>query len=167
MAGYGTDQGFTDWLADMGYELPDTAPPVAVLRQRGSTYLDATYERLWTGVRADAVMQERGWPRMGAFVSCIYPIASDAIPLSVVNASYRAGWLDASTPGILSASVTSGQRVKRERVEGAVEVEYMDDGAVSFGGVTGFIDTEIDGAMRVLACTDDDAGSFFFSSIGS
>lgn len=38
MSGYGSDQGFSDWLAAHGYVLPagEGAPTEAVLRQRGS-----------------------------------------------------------------------------------------------------------------------------------
>ena len=41
MAGYGDDTGFAAWLADAGLSLPVGAPLPAVLRQRGSDYLDA------------------------------------------------------------------------------------------------------------------------------
>lgn len=162
---YGTDQGLTDWLAAQGYELPDTAPSPAVLRARGSAYVDG-YEAHWTGHRAGGVVQELGWPRTGATLKCTVAIPDDVIPPAVVNASYRAAWLDAETPGILTGTAPGpGQRVKRERVEGAVEVEYFDDGKSSAGAAVSFIDAAIDGAMRQFIC--DATGAAFLWTLGS
>lgn len=161
---YGTDAGFQAWLDANGYVLPEGSPSLAVLRARGSMYVDATYEGLWTGERFDGVLQEDGWPRVNARLNCIKPIASDAIPVSVVNAAYRAGWLEANTPGTLNASTTSGQRVAREKVD-VIEVAYHNDGAASVGsGAVAFIDSVIDGAMRAFIC--DKTGGFFLRAVG-
>lgn len=162
---YGTDQGFTDWLASMGYALPDGAPTPAVLRTRGSTYLDGTYEGLWTGQRTAGVMQADGWPRTGAKIGCTISIADDAIPLAVVNAAYRAAWLEASAPSALSPSPTVGARVKRQKVD-VIEREFFDDGRAAAGAAGGFIDPEIDGAMRAFICTETGSG-LFLMSVGS
>lgn len=163
MAAYGTDQGFTDYLASMGYVLPAGAPTPLVLRTRGSAYIDATYEALWTGVRKGGVMQELGWERTGATLNCATPIPDDVIPPAVVNASYRAAWLDAVTPGVLSGSTSGGQRIKRQKVD-VIEREFFDDGAATAGsGAGGFIDAEIDGAMRPLICDDEGNGAFMWS----
>lgn len=78
MAAYGTDQGFTDWLAEQGYVLPEDAPAPAVLRARGSAYVDG-YERFWTGQRTGGVMQELGWPRTGATVNCTMTSGSEIV----------------------------------------------------------------------------------------
>lgn len=162
---YGTDQGFTAWLATYGYVLPAGSPTPAVLRARGSAYLDGTYEALWTGERVDGVMQELGWPRLGAVINCATPIPSDVIPPAIVGAAYRAAWLDAQTPGILSGSVSAGGRVKRQKVD-VIEREFFDDGAVTAGsGGPAFIDAEIDGAMRPFIC--DQNGGAFIWAIGS
>ena len=121
MAAYGTDDGFTAWLAEQGYSLPSGAPAPSVLRARGSAYVDG-YEAYWTGQRTAGAMQELGWPRTGARLNCIMAIADDVIPPSVVNASYRAAWLEGATSGILTgATAAPGKRIKRQRVEGAVE----------------------------------------------
>lgn len=161
MAGYGSDEGFETWLAEQGYTLPETAPTAAVLRARGSAYVDG-YEPLWTGQRTDGVMQELGWPRTGATMNCVTAVPDDAIPTAVVNASYRAAWLEAETPGVLTGSSASlGQRVKRERIEGAVDVEYFDDGKPVAGGGLTFIDSIIDGSLRAFVC--DGAKPFMWS----
>lgn len=163
---YGSDEGFAAWLASMGHTLTVGAPTPAVLRARGSVYLDATYECLWTGQRTGGVMQADGWPRTGAKIGCVTPIADDVIPLAVVNAAYRAAWLEASAPGALSPAPVIGARVKRERVEGAVEQEFFDDGKASSGSAGGFIDPVIDGAMQSFICADSGSG-LFLMSVGS
>lgn len=124
MAGYGDDAGFADWLADNGYTLPVTAPAPAVLRNRGSSYVDGTYESRLPGYRTGGLAQERAWPRVGAYAFG-QPIGDSIIPDAVIKASYAAAWQEASSPGSLSVSGSEATRVKREKVEGAVEVEYQ------------------------------------------
>lgn len=161
---YGTDQGFTDYLEAYGLTLPDSAPSGAILRARGSAYLDGAYEALWTGNRTDGVSQADAWPRTGATLNCVTAIGDDVVPLAIVNASYRAAYLEAATPGVLSASFNAGQRVKRSKVD-VIEEEYFDDGGAAAGsGVSGFVDAEIDGAMRQFICKR--AGGFLFQAIG-
>lgn len=124
MAGYGTDQGLTAYLADNGYTLPDTAPTPAVLRSRGSNYLDGVYGPRFSGIPTGGFGQERAWPRTGAYAYG-QPIGDSIIPDAVAKASYAAAWFEANNPGALSASGSEASRVKREKVEGAVEVEYQ------------------------------------------
>ncbi len=127
MAGYGTDQQFTDWLAENGYELPADAPAVAVLRNRGSAYVDGTYGSRFSGVPTDFLAQDRAWPRTGA---CAFgaSLASDLIPLRVIHASFEAALQEARAPGSLSVVVTGSARVVREKV-GDLEVQYANPGA--------------------------------------
>jgi hypothetical protein len=161
---YGTDAGFDAWLELMGFELPSTAPDNAILRARGSAYIDG-YERYWTGQRTGGVMQELGWPRTGATVNCTVAIPDDVIPPAVVNASYRAAWLDAQTPGILSGStITAGARVKKQKVD-VIEREFFDDGKATVGGGPSFIDSQIDGWLGQFIC--DAKGGAFLWSLGS
>jgi hypothetical protein len=161
---YGTDEGFEAWLEQQGYTLPNDAPSSTVLRARGTAYVDS-YEGLWTGDRTAAFTQEEAWPRTGATLNCTIAVPADAIPPAIVNAAYRAAWLDAETPGILrGGSTAAGQRVKREKVEGAVEVEYFED-AKTAGGAIGFVDAMIDAALRQFVC--DQSGGAFLWSIGS
>ena len=107
MAGYGDDTGFDAYLAANGYTLPVTAPTQAILRERGSAYIDGTYGPRFSGVPAGGFAQERSWPRTGAYAYGAL-IGDDVIPVAVINASYAAAWQEASSPGSLSVSYTPG-----------------------------------------------------------
>lgn len=146
MAGYGTDEGFTAWLADNGYALPtDPAPPAAaVLRNRGSNYIDAVYGSRFLGSVVDAG-QERQWPREGAIVNGKL-MSSEVVPAAIINASYQAAWQEANEPGSLSVVGSASSAVKREKV-GQIEVEYQSaqsDGTAS--GITPLISI-VDGML--------------------
>ena len=158
MAGYGDDAGFAAWLAGAGYVLPGTAPTSAVLRQRGSAYLDATYgPRLQCSAPTGGVDQERAWPRTGHVING-QAVATDAIPSAWVRASYRAAWLEASSPGRLSSVINPNQRIKRQKAD-VVEREFFDGGATEVGlGGGAIIDAEIDGMVAALLCPVAAAG---------
>lgn len=129
MAGYGTDPGFTDWLAANGYSLPTGAPTAAVLRQRGSVYIDATYGYRFPGTPTGGLNQERAWPRTGA---TIYgpTLATDLIPNRVIEASYMAAYIEATNPGSLSVITDPSKRVKRQKVD-SIEREFFEAGGGS------------------------------------
>jgi hypothetical protein len=161
MAAYGTDEGFSAWLSEQGYSLPEATPVDAVLRARGSAYVDG-YEAFWTGYRSGGVLQELGWPRTGATLNCTIAVPDNVIPPAVINAAYRAAWLDAQTPGVLGGLVTTpGARVKRQKVD-VIEREFFDDGKAQVGGGPAFIDSIIDGALRQFICDSKD-GAFMWS----
>jgi hypothetical protein len=148
---YGDDDGFNEWLSANGYSLPVGAPTAAVLRARGSAYLDAVYgPRLGCSTPTGGFDQEGAWPRTGHFVNGA-TIPSDVVPAAWVRASYRAAWLEASSPGSLSLTVSPNQRVKRQRV-GPLEEEYFDGGVATIGSAGAPIDAEIDGMVAALLC---------------
>lgn len=122
MAGYGDDTGFTAWLADNGYFLPGTAPSPAVLRNRGSQYIDAVYGSRFLGSVVDP-LQERQWPRERAIVNGKL-LPSDVVPPAVINASYQAAYQEGLKPGSLTAIGTSSGAVKRVKV-GQIEKEFV------------------------------------------
>lgn len=125
MAGFGDDSGFNDWLTANGYSLPSGAPTPAVLRERGSSYIDATYGARFKGVPTGGFDQERSWPRSGAVVNCS-TIPDDVVPLAIVNASYRAAWVEANAPGSLSPGGGTGSGVvKRQKVD-TIEREFFE-----------------------------------------
>lgn len=124
MAGYSDDATFTTWLTDNGYTLPSGAPSEAVLRQRGSVYVDATYGPRFRGTPTDGVTQERAWPRTGASVYGATVPDTD-VPLAVIHASFMAAWAEANDEGVLEAIASGAQTIKRERVD-VIETEYQD-----------------------------------------
>lgn len=126
MAGYGTDIGFTAYLAENGYSLPSGAAAPAVLRQRGSAYVDSLYGARFTGLPTGGYAQDRAWPRTGA-EAYGSAIPSTEVPVAVEHASYAAGYQEAVSPGSLSVAVSAASQVKREKI-GPIEVEYVTSG---------------------------------------
>ena len=129
MAGYGTDGAFATWATANGYALPDGAPSVAVLRQRGSAYLDALYGAKvnaprFSGQPTGGFAQERAWPRTGAEAYGA-AIPSDIVPVAIEQASYFAAWHEANNPGSLSASATQAGALKRKKID-TIEKEYFE-----------------------------------------
>ncbi|MEF2073489.1 DnaT-like ssDNA-binding protein [Consotaella aegiceratis] len=128
MAGYGTDQGLTDYAATVGYTIPDGAT-LAVARQLGSDYVDGLYGDRFPGEPTGGIEQERAWPRTGATIDGS-TLAGDVIPSRVVNASYEAAMLQMTTPGILTKTFTPGERKVLTEVKGIKwEVVGSDAGA--------------------------------------
>ena len=156
MAGYGDDTGFAAWLADAGLSLPVGAPLPAVLRQRGSDYLDATYgARLMCSAPTGGFDQERAWPRTGHM---IYGDALDpaAIPAAWVKASYRAAYREAVTPGWATSSRDPSRMTKREKAD-VVEREFFEPGETA-GASGANIDAMIEGLIGPFLCGDYSSG---------
>lgn len=127
MAAYGTDQGFTDYLASQGLVLPVCAPSPEVLRELGSAYVDAAYGyRLQCSQKTGGWEQELEFPRTGHRVNGQL-VPSDLIPAAWVNASYRAGYLNAITPGWSFSGGDPGRLVKRQKVD-TLEREFFSPG---------------------------------------
>ncbi|WP_011580559.1 MULTISPECIES: DnaT-like ssDNA-binding protein [Chelativorans] len=146
MAGYGDDSGFNAWLAENGYTLPDGAPSPAVLRQRGSVYVDGIYGMNFVGEKTGGWEQERAWPRTGAYAGGS-AIPDDVVPLPVIHASYEAALQEAREPESLSVIGSAAERVKREKVDGAVEVEYQQASSADFAGTLIPVMTVIEGLL--------------------
>ena len=124
MSAYGTDQGFTEWLAAQGLTLPAGSPTPAVLRQIGSAYIDAAYEwRLSCSKRTGGFSQELAWPRSGHIVNC-ESLLDDYIPQAWVHASYRAAYLQATQSGWATNYSQPDRLVKRQKLEG-LEREFF------------------------------------------
>ena len=125
MAGYGTDEAFADWLAENGHAIAEAnGLTPAMLRQRGSVYLDGTYEARLPGVRTGGLTQERAQPRTGATAHG-QPIPSDLIPLAWEHASYAAALYEAQNPGGLSIAASAAGALKREKVD-VLEQEFFE-----------------------------------------
>lgn len=162
MAGYGDDAGFTAWLSDNGYTLPAGAPSPAVLRNRGSQYIDAAYGSRFLGSVLDP-LQERQWPREGAIVNGKL-IPSNVVPVAVINASYFAAYQEAINPGSLSATGSAFNAVVREKV-GQLEVQYAnaqsDGTAASITPLISIVDGTLAPYLR-----DDSLQCFGIWSVG-
>ena len=156
MAGYGDDTGFAAWLADAGLTLPVGSPLPAVLRQRGSDYLDATYAaRLMCSVPTGGFDQERAWPRTGHLIYGA-AIGDTAIPAAWVQASYRAAYRDAATPGWATSSRDPSRMTKREKAD-VVEREFFEPGETA-GASGANIDAMIEGLIGPFLCGDYSSG---------
>ena len=101
MAVHGTPEGFDEWLAARGYQMPTGAPSAAILLQRATDYIDGTYG-----------------PRL------IGDQTVDPLLTALANATYAAALYEAQNPGGLSASASQSGAVKREKVD-VLEVEYV------------------------------------------
>lgn len=150
MAGYGTDEAFTAWLEANGYSLPEGAPSAAVLRQRGSTYIDGMYGERFPGQPTGGIEQERAWPRTGATIYGT-TLADSVIPVRVVEASYMAAYLEATSPGSLAVITDPAKRVKRQKVD-TIEREFFEPG--DDAGVYGPISSSIEGLLAPLLCPE-------------
>jgi hypothetical protein len=135
MAGYGDDAGFDAWLAANGYDLPVDAPDRAVLRERGSVYIDGLYGARFPGSPTAGYAQERAWPRTGATTFGGDDIPGNQIPVAVINASYAAAYYEALNPGGLSIATTGASQVKREKI-GPIETEYAVSDGDALAGAT-------------------------------
>ena len=100
--------------------------------RRATVWLDGAYRGRFTGRRTNGRKQALEWPRVNAHDQQCPPdyIESDEIPQEIVDACCEAAIREKAAPGALSPDVTPGTIAKRERVEGAVEVEYVRAGGV-------------------------------------
>lgn len=121
---YGDDSGLTAWLAANGYTLPAGAPVPAVLRQRGSAYINGVYGADFSGVPTGGFAQIDAWPRIGA-EAYGQPIPSDMTPVAIEHASYAAAYQEAIKPGSLSVSASQGGALKRKKID-TIEKEYFE-----------------------------------------
>ena len=124
MAGYGSDTGFQDWLAENGHLLPEGALASAILRQRGSQYIDGLYGSRFSGQPTEGFAQERAWPRSGAYGHG-KSIPTDLIPVAVEQAAYAAAFQEALKPGSLSVSAMNAGVLKRKKID-VLEKEYFE-----------------------------------------
>lgn len=150
-----TPENFTAWLEDEGLTLPLGAPAPAVLLRRGGAYINAVYGPKLCGAPTGGVMQESPFPRVGAAYMG-EPIPDDLFPPQVERAVYRASYLSGTMGSLIITNNPVNDRIKRQKVEGAVEREFFESGSVQIGtGGTMIIDGEIDGLMTPFLCLDD------------
>lgn len=151
---YGNDDGFTAWLAAQGLQLPADAPAVGVLRTIGSTYVDSAYEHmLQCSRRTGGFDQELAWPRTGHTVNG-QSVPSDLIPPAWINASYRAAYLQATSPGWATNPVDATRITRREKVD-VIEREFFSSADAPGSNVAPGMpsDSMINGMVLPWLCT--------------
>jgi hypothetical protein len=89
---------------------------------KGTQYIEAHY--LWATGGISSTTQGLGWPRSSAEDRYGRTLDSDVVPEVVKQATCEAA-LRSMTEDLLA---DESQRVIKERVEGAVEIQYADDG---------------------------------------
>ena len=164
---YGTDEGFAAWLASQGLTLPVGAPAPAVLRQIGSNYIDTAYGyMLFCSQKTGGWDQEREWPRSGHYLNGQL-VPETLIPQAWVNAAYRAAYLTAVTPGWATTGEDATRQTRRERVEGAVEVEYFAASEAAGSDVAPGMpsDSIINGMVAMWLCSNKRTANSLFRII--
>lgn len=147
MAGYGSDVGLAAWLTANGYTAVASGLSQAILRQRGSAYIDAVYGGRFPGVPTAGYAQERQFPRTGA---TIYgsDLPDSVIPTIVIEASYMAALQEDRSPGSLSVVVTPGKQVRRTKVD-VLEKEYFESKGGALASATPIL-SAIEGLLAPL-----------------
>ena len=137
--------------ARFGLTLPvDDTEAEAALRN-GAVYI-GLQEPMMCGSRVSP-LQELSFPRHGVTLYG-YPVAADSIPAQVIRAQVIAA-VEYGKGTDVRAS-TDGRATSVERVEGAVTVQYFNNGAT---GATTVITAAID-ALRPLLCGLNNGSSF-------
>lgn len=112
MAFYGTTTSLSAYLALTGRTLTGDATQALYA---GTTYIDGTYADRF---RSTPSTDENEWPRVAYGVT---------VPVLVQNATFEAAYIWGSDNASLSVSASGSSVVKREKVDGAVEVEYAEN----------------------------------------
>lgn len=137
--------------AKFGLTLPaDDTEAEAALRN-GAVYI-GLQEPMMCGSRVSP-LQELSFPRQSVTLYG-YPVASDSIPAQVIRAQVIAA-VEYGNGTDVRAS-TDGRATSMERVEGAVTVQYFNNGS---SGATTTITAAID-ALRPLLCGLNNGSSF-------
>lgn len=140
-----------DLAAKYGQTLPvDDTEAEAALRN-GAVYV-GLQEPAMCGSRVSAE-QALAYPRQGVFLYG-FPVASDAIPAQVIQAQVMAAVEYGAGTDVRASS--DGRATSLERVEGAVTVEYFNNGAT---GSTTVITAAMD-ALKPLLCGSTNGASF-------
>ncbi len=115
---YHAARGNTAWAS-----AEDANLTIALLR--GSEFIDQAYASQFPGWKTGRRQQVREWPRTDAWDNDENPIDSGEIPDEVINATYEAALRELAIPGSLRPDYVIANRVKAQRVEGAVSREFF------------------------------------------
>lgn len=154
MAGYGSDEEFQAWLASQGFVIPPGSPCAETLRQIGADYVDAAYGHLlMCSQKTGGWEQERQWPRAGHRIGGEL-LPDDLIPLAWVNASYRAGYLQATNPGWATGTVDPNRITQTEKVDVISRTFFAPGDAGGAASAAGMVsDATINGMVIPYLCS--------------
>lgn len=135
-----------------GWSLPDDDAEAESALRNGASYIDLQESSL-CGTRVSAE-QSLSYPRKGVIING-FPVAEDSIPKQVIKAQVAAAVEYGKGSDVRASS--DGRITTMERVEGAVTVQYADNGVT---GATITITAAMD-ALRPLICVGGNNGFQF------
>lgn len=122
---YVTDAEFTAFADARGASYPSTAGEREILLIQAVDYLEGLRAR-YKGQKVDS-SQSLQWPREDVYVDG-FEVAENVIPTALKNAQIQLA-LEANQQDL--APTGTGKEVVKERVEGAVDVQYAETGNTS------------------------------------
>jgi len=108
-----------------------------------TSWIDNTYRTRFTGSRKNGRSQALEWPRIYATDAAGNDIASDEVPIEIMNATCEAAIRELASPGTLQPDLERGGAIKRLKA-GSVEVEYQ------AGALARTLFTAVDAALSGL-----------------
>lgn len=111
-------QGLTDWTGAARSPAEDDEAAI----RRATTWLSSSFT--WGGSRTNGRDQALSFPRIDLTDAGDEDVASDEVPVEIVQACCIAAAYERTNPGGLSPTVTLGGRVKAKRV-GPLGKEYF------------------------------------------
>ena len=121
------------FLSALGLTDPAIDEPAMI---RAYYYVNS-FEDKYQGRRISAD-QTGSFPRSGVCING-FPLASDSIPVQLIQAQAYAAYYEAKSPGITQQN-GNGSTVTHEEVTGAVAVDYADNGISSSAFNIGAVD---------------------------
>ena len=112
---YHSERGNTAWADGADADL-------TIALQRGTEFIDHRF--IFSGFKVDGRDQVREWPRFDVIDREGFGVDSTTVPVEIEKATYEAALRELASPGSLTPDVTLTKQVKRQKVEGAVEVEF-------------------------------------------
>lgn len=147
---------------------PDDKRSGALLR--ASAWIDGRYRSRFPGKKTGGRSQVREWPRTGAVDTSSEAIASDEVPIEILDATFEAALRELVEPGSLSPDFNPTEAVKRIRKKVGdleKETEYRDvttssTGVASAMPVFTLIDDLLSGLLGDSASSSSGTRSSFF-----
>lgn len=114
---YCAAHGLTGWTG--AADSPADVKEAAI--RRATAYLSNAFS--WKGWKTNARAQALAWPRADVEDDEGNDVASDAIPVEIIQACCHIAAAEVAAPGVMNPTVDLTARVKREKI-GPIETEY-------------------------------------------